>query len=526
MLATFYKVKSCSSRKLCFNETVAFSARGIMGFYLPKHHAFLLSVIVAVSGCASQSSGVGANGVSSFMDGNGGPREISGRGADVPELLNELAAGNRISVDTILSGDADGSDAALARSERGRIAQLQGDSQKSVAEFNVSVAKIKEVEDRAKISASDVGSHTAALLINDNMIPYELSGFERVLVYHFQALNYLMQGKVEDAGVEVRRANAEQGRALKDHEEELAEAEKEASSKGFKPSDFASNFQNEFADSKAVAALVKNSFQNAYTFYMSGVVHEILKEPNDAYIDYKKALEIAPDNKVIQRDVARLAKSLSMTDDIGRFSKRFPAAFASAKNFDKSQSEVIVLFEDGVVPGKTSISFPIPIPIPSAPGLTSVAIPMFKASVSPVYPVSLRVGGKDLGSSERICAIDALAVKAFEEQAPAMITRQVVRAAIKGAASSVASKEGGAWVGLAVSVFNVLTEHADVRSWRSLPQNAQVLRAQVAPGATIELVHEGSGARESLALPKGAGKRVVIRATRIGRRLLVQHVVV
>lgn len=498
-----------------------------MGFYLPKHHAFLLSLVVAFSGCASQSSGVGApDGVNTFMDANGGPREISGSGADVPELLNEIAAGNRIAIDTVLSGDADGSDAALARSERGRIAQVQGDSQKSIAEFNVSVAKIREVEDRAKVSASDVGSHAAALLINDNMIPYELSGFERVLVYHFQALNYLMQGKIEDAGVEVRRANAEQGRALKDHEDELEEAEKEASDKGFKPSDFTSTFQAEFADSKAVAALVKNSFQNAYTFYMSAVVHELLKEPNDAYIDYKKALEIAPDNTVIQRDVARLAKSLSMTDDIGRFSKRFPSAFASAKAFDKSQDEVIVFFEDGNVPEKTSISFPIPIPIPSAPGLTSVAIPMFKASVAPVYPVSLRVEGKDRASSERICAIDALAVKAFEEQAPAMITRQVIRAALKGAASSVASKEGGAWVGLAVSVFNVLTEHADVRSWRSLPQNAQVLRTQVAPGSTIELVHEGSGARESVTLPKGAGKRVIIRATRVGRRLLVQHVTV
>lgn len=59
-----------------------------------------------------------------------------------------------------------------------------------------------------------------------------------MLVYHFQALNYLMQGKLEAAGVEVRRANAEQVRALKEHQQELTKAEGQAREKGFASSDF------------------------------------------------------------------------------------------------------------------------------------------------------------------------------------------------------------------------------------------------------------------------------------------------
>ena len=479
-----------------------------MGFMikLSKKSISLLLTLLLANGCA------------------GTLRKVVGAGSEVPGLMEDLAAGETVTVDTVLSSDINGDDAVLARAERGRIAQIQGDSVASVPEFKGAIEKIKELEERAKISASDVGAHGAALVINDNLIPYEPAGFEKVLVYHFQALNYLMQGKLEAAGVEVRRANAEQVRALKEHQQELTKAEGQAREKGFASSDFVAGINQSLGDSQAVAALVKNSFQNAYTFYMSAVVHELMNESNDAYIDYKKALEIAPENGFIQRDVARLAKSLSMTDDISKFSKRFPEAFAAAKERDKAKTEVIVLFEDGLVPGKSSLSFPIPIPIPGAPGLTTVSIPTLEASVSPVYPVILKVGDIELARSQRICAIDALAVKAYEESAPAMITRQVIRAAIKGAASSLASQHGGEWGGVAVSAFNTVTENADIRSWRSLPQNAQVLRAQVAPGSTIELVHEGSGASGLLVLPNEAGKRVVVRATCVGSRLFVQYV--
>jgi hypothetical protein len=478
----------------------------------------------------------GLEGLSGFVDLNSSTqqapssdnkkeRELVAMNSEVPELMNELVSGKKLDLNAILSDDVDGSNEALARSERGRLAQIQGELGTSISEFEYAVDKVEDFDSRAIVSLSAIGAQAAAMVVNDNLLPYEPAGFEKVLVYHFQALNYLMEGKVEDAGVEVRRANAEQEAALKAHEEELAEAEEESKEKGFSPSDFQSGVAQTLGSSRAVAALVKNSFQNAYTFYMSAVVHEIMNEPNDAYIDYKKALEISPSNTVIQRDVARLAKGLSMTDDIEGFKKRFPGAFSSSKSLDSSKNEVIVLFEDGVVPGKQAVWFPIPIPIPGAPGLTSIAIPTFKASVAPVHPLTLSAGGSQLGRSERICAIDALAVKAYEESAPSMIARQVVRAALKGAASSLASHYGGTLAGIAASAIGAATEIADTRSWRSLPQNAQVLRAQAGPGATLSLVHDGSGARGTVTLPKESGKRVIVRAVRLGAKLFISSVV-
>jgi hypothetical protein len=506
------------------------------------HKVSLLSVAVLCNGCVAAIPMVGSAvpgiaGLSSFIDAKTSSKtetsssdtkddkELVGMDSEVPELMNELVSGKKLDINTILANDLDGADEALVRSERGRLAQIQGEVGTSITELNYAVEKVEDFDNRASVNLRNIGAQAAAIVVNDNVIPYEPAGFEKVLVYHFQALNYLMQGKVEDAGVEVRRANAEQEAALKAHEEELADAENEAKEKGFSSADFQDGVAKSLGSSRAVAALVKNSFQNAYTFYMSGVVHEIMNEPNDAYIDYKKALEIAPTNEVIQRDVARLAKGLSMTDDIAEYKKRFASVFGTAKDFDRSKNEVIVLFEDGVVPGKQAVWFPIPIPIPGSPGLTSLAIPTFKASVVPVQPLTLSAGGTQLGRSERICAIDALAVKAYEESAPSMIARQVVRAALKGAASSLASHYGGSLAGLAVSAVGAATEVADTRSWRSLPQNAQVIRAQAAPGATLTFAHSGSGAQGTLTLPNESGKRVVVRAVRLGSKLFISNVV-
>jgi len=518
---------------------------------MSRNRFIIASILVGAQGCVGMPTVPGvdalssATGVSSLIDpGSSAPPasgssqgqaagqaqapqdvKVEGIESDVPAILSEVASGKSYPIDEILEDDIDGGDAALARSERGRIAQIEGNPKASVPEFEAAVVKIKEFEDRATVSASDVGSHAAALVVNDTMIPYEPAGFEKVFVYHFQALNYLMEGNLEGAGVEVRRANAEQERALKEHADEVAEAEKEAQSKGFKVSDLSAGVLKALGGSAAVGAQVKNSFQNAYTFYMSGVVHELNGEPNDAYIDYKKALEIYPENSFVQRDVARLAASLSMTDDIARLKKAHPDAFAQPVATDASKTEVVVLFEDGLVPGKSAFWFPIPIPIPSAPGLTAVAIPTFKTSLNPVHPLTASSGAAALGKTERICATDALAVKAYEESAPAMIARQIVRAAIKGTASAMASKYGGVAGGLAMAAYNTLTEVADTRSWRSLPENAQVMRIAAEPGSTVDLVHDGTGAKGSVTLPAEPGKKVVVRAIRIGSQLFVQNAV-
>ena len=82
------------------------------------------------------------------------------------------------------------------------------------------------------------------------------------------------------------------------------------------------------------AGRVKSSFQNAYTFYTSAVIWEAMGDINAALVDYKKALEINPDNTTITKDIERL----------------------NANNTIKhsSNGHLVVLFEDGFAPVQTN----------------------------------------------------------------------------------------------------------------------------------------------------------------------------
>lgn len=438
--------------------------------------------------------------------------------SSVPSYLSDAERTKQLDVRNILKDDLDGSNASLARLERGRIAHLKGDFAASEEEFKQAIELSRKFEERAKISVSAVTDQLTSLVYNDSVIDYEPAGFERVMMYHFQALNYLARGNLDSAAVEVRRANDEQERSLKAHEREVAEAQKASAEKGIGWSDLSKDVANALGNSKAVGNSVKNSFQNAYTFYMSGVVHELQNEPNDAYIDYKKALEIANQNRFIQRDVARLANALSMTDDIARYSRQFSRVFAEVKKQNADDVDLVVLFEDGLVPEKKAIK--LPLPIPGVAGLTAFAIPTYEVSAVPPQPLEIRAGKGLIGKTERICALDSLAVKDYQEKAPAMLARQVLRTVAKGAATAAAAHYGGGLGSLASSTYAVATERADTRSWRSLPQNAQLLRLPVKAATDLELVHPGSGARGSLSVPQGA-KRLIVRAIRVGSALLV-----
>ena len=127
-------------------------------------------------------------------------------------------------------------------------------------------------------------------MTNDNAIGYQLAPYEQSMLHTYQALNYLYTDGLESALVEVRRANLVQEKALETYENELLEAKDKDPGINWQQVDAAlSPLDSRIGD-------IKNGFQSAYTFYLSGLLYEAAGELNDAYIDYKKALEIYPDN--------------------------------------------------------------------------------------------------------------------------------------------------------------------------------------------------------------------------------------
>jgi hypothetical protein len=408
----------------------------------------------------------------------------------------------------MLSGHDGDADKILYLMERGRVSLLAGDAQASLADFKGVITAFAENDDKAKITLSGSTAQGASLLTNDNAIPYEGEGYERVFVFQYQAMNYLFSNDLDAALVEVRRANEEQQIALREHEDELAEAEE----KGREHADSNKSFMDTFSSMEAIAGRVKNSFQNAYTFYVSGLIYEIEGKANDAYIDYKKALEIFPDNLYVQRDVLRLAKALRMTDDYDRYKQRFDVEMPAVA---EGESDVIIFFEQGFAPAKSEIK----VPLFALEHIHSIAFPIYAGPwVAPV-PLSITVdGGLVLGETSPIVDVQALAAKALQEKLPEMMVRQILRIVAKKQASDSAGDALGGYGQLAMNIFNIVSENADRRSWLMLPNDAQILRGRLATGEHTLRLNNGP-ASGTLKITVAPGKRTLVRVVTTGGTL-------
>lgn len=429
-------------------------------------------------------------------------------------FITNLQLKQQIDLNRCLLSECQSSDRILYNMERGRIAQIIGNVDASKRDFTASMEKIKENEEKAKISASNIGANIAATAVNDNAIPYEGYGYERVMLHHYQAINYLWLNDVEGAGVEVRRANVEQEEALKRHEAELEKAREEAEEK--KIGSFSDNpeLTSKFAKMDDSASKVKNSFQNAYTFYLSGFIYELLQQPNDAYIDYKKALEIYPENSFLQQDTVRLAKALNMSEDLETLNLKFKI---DEPTIAPNCGDLLVLFEDGFAPQKQEIKVPIPVP---QLGLLAAAFPIYDEEWTPSNALSIDKDGEPLGLTAPICDIRALSAKALKEKVPVIATRQVIRTLAKGAATKAAKDKLGTLGQLAMSIYNVVSENADLRSWITLPANAQVLRTTL-PAGNHKLTLRQDGLLETTNVDVNitGGSKTILHVVRASQQL-------
>lgn len=395
-------------------------------------------------------------------------------------FIANVECGNPVDLETCLISETESNDKVLYTMERARLEQIFQKTDASLADFEAAIEKIREDDQKAIVSASKIGANIASAAVNDNAIPYEARGYERVMLRHYQAMNYLSKGDLEGAGVEIRNANMEQEESLKRHQKEIEEAQKDAEEKNLSSVLENEELMGKYAAMDLLSGKVKNSFQNAYTFYLSGLIYEIEGQENDAYIDYKKALEIYPDNKYLQNDVIRLAKCLEMNGDLAYFQEHYNIDATVPDEDKKGKGEVIILFEDGFVPQKHEVK--IPLPIPKA-GLIAIAFPIYKAEAVDAIPLVLKDEDKEIGCTDPICDLGALAVKSLKEEIPSIATRQLARAITKGATTALVKEELGQLGSLTMSLWNWVSESADLRSWITLPSNAQILRTTLPAGS-------------------------------------------
>ncbi len=452
-----------------------------------------IGVILLVSGCATNSVFISY------------PEQLA-------EIKHNIVLKQFNSAQSKLSRQSQSSDKLLYLMERGRVSYLAGETAASIDDFKQAIQIFEANERKATITARGAANQIGALLVNDNVIPYTGSAYERIFVHHFQALNYLKIGDIEAAGVEVRRANLEQEIALKKYEEELNNIYNSNSTKQILKSN--TNYKQKNKALLRLSGDIKNSFQNAYTFYISGLIYEALGTPNDAYIDYKKALEIFPDNKYILADVVRLAKTLAMQDDLELYKEN--GSDYLSQQITRGEGRLVILYEKGFVPQKVEIYFPLWV----VGFMHSIAFPSYNYHPIKSNHLNLTINNIKVGSSEQIVDVSALAAKALEEQMPMIMVRQALRIISREQASR---EMKNSTLGLIGSLSNLLLNRADLRSWLTLPASTEIMFANMTAGEhAIELQHGDISQSLNVNIP--SGQTLILHITAINNQLMINKI--
>lgn len=402
---------------------------------------------------------------------------------------------------------------SLGLLEKARLEYLANNNKQSRLDFEQAYELVQQNQQSAKIELSRGVENIAAIVSNDNAIRYDIPLYEQSMLHSYQALNYLTQQDLSGALVEVRRANLVQKNALKSNTNSIDASQKSMIDQRVNMD----RLSQQYPSMNRAIGKVKNGFQNAYTFYLSALLYEAADQKNDAYIDYKKALEIYPDNRFLQQDVWRLANTLHMSNDISLFRKSFAETITkkgpNASN--NNQGQVVFIIENGIVGAKQQSSLSLPIYTShNDMRFYSLALPSYQNQLINYSPLTLSYQGKNY-QAEEIVRLQSLAAKQLQDQLPIIVTRQIARILAKEEFRQELTKKGGDMGNLFANLYNIATEKADTRSWSTLPDSIHILRANLSEG-THTLNVQINGVNQQIDVTINQNKQTLVILNTIG----------
>lgn len=395
----------------------------------------------------------------------------------------------------------------LDRLEEGRIALLAGDMTGSRRAFDAADKAISADDLAARYRVSSALQQGGSLLTNDQTIAYQPADFERTLLHHYLALDYLFANDRQGALVELRRANQEQEAAAERRARDVADAEQAALSQ---------QLSQQAPSMDRLIGSAKSGFWNPYTFFFSALLYEADGNLNDAWVDLQRAYQLAPDQPSVQDALLRLARLRGSADELADIEKKVGRKAPPA---DPTSGQLVVLYEEGLIPLRRELWLPLPISTSAGDFRTfTVALPYYDNWSEPSLPLTISAGGVH-GQASELGNIEALAAYDLKERLPGMVTRQLLRLFAKEQVRQVASQQANDIGNLVVGIFNTLSEHADTRSWSTLPARASVWSASLPAGSqSVEL----NGRRERVVI--NPGRTTLVWVNRVAPDLQIRTI--
>ena len=379
--------------------------------------------------------------------------------SELKETNQQLASGNvDAALGTLEKNNTGEEKDLLYYFEKGELLRSKGDFTGSQAAWRTADQVVFKWEESVKLDTDKYLAQFGSFLINDKVRRYEGYDYEKVMLTTQMALNLLGQNDFEGARTEIKKTHEREAVIANLRDKEYFKSEQEAESKGVKTrfKDL-KGYPVESLDAPEVVNL-KNSYQSAFSHYLAGFVYEALGEKDLAAPGYRKAAELRPNTPLLEKSLADLDAAASKD----------------------GSSEVLIVVQSGFAPARDSVRIPLPLPISNNLVITPLSFPVIKPDTSTPIVNQITLDGQPLNLTLLNSTTD-MSRRALRDDMPGIIVRTTLRAITRGVAQKQLN-DVNPLAGLAVGIASAITEGADTRTWRTLPDNTLVARLRLTPG--------------------------------------------
>ncbi|MET1079315.1 MAG: hypothetical protein ABWY06_14990 [Pseudomonas sp.] len=380
---------------------------------------------------------------------------------ELSETSQQLGSGNVEGALALLEKNNSSADKDLLYYfEKGELLRAKGDLTGSQVAWREADQVIYAWEEAVKADPNKYLGEVGSFLINDKVRRYEGYDYEKVMLTTQMALNDVALHDFDSARTEIKKTHEREALIAELRDKQYLDQEQEAEEQGVTTEyKDLQGYPVEALNDPEVTGL-KNSYQSAFSHYLSGFVYEALGEKGLAAPGYRKAIELRPDTPLLEQALLNLDRPI--------------------KGKKIADSDVLLVVQTGLAPARNSLRIPLPIPTNDGLIIAPLSFPLMTPDTSTPSFSSVELDGRTLELTE-LSSIDAMSRRALRDDMPGIILRTTLRAATRAVAQKQLNEENP-WAGLALGIASAITEGADERTWRTLPDNIQVARLNLSKG--------------------------------------------
>lgn len=378
-----------------------------------------------------------------------------------------------------------GKDRVLYYLNRGTLAWMLGNNQESYKYFLKADYYWEDL-------GIDYSREALSYLINPRVKEYGGEDFEGIMLSYYQILNFIQMNDLERAQVQARRLIIQ-----------------------------LNQIDDKYKDWQGKNKSTKLQ-HNAFAHMLLGLVYELNKDYNGAFIAYRNSLKFYEDeysnffglNAPLQlkKDLLRTAYLSGFPNEVDFYSKKFNLPFDPQT--DATGGNLIFFWGNGLGPVKQQTSAEFVVAKGSQTGWYTFSNPNYGYSIpvfigsngnnnnasgnlsdiefvraafptyverKPFYQNATLIANGQQYPFEAVEDVNATAMKTLNDRMLIEFGKTLARLALKKVAEHQTKKENEE-LGAAVGLINYFTEQADTRGWNSLPHTLYYTRLSVPQG--------------------------------------------